>query len=169
MIFVVYLRYGYFSVQLCINYRRITKMKLSKQKALKISLLVTDMFFCILIVFTVALPFMVTWYVETMHRSQSLPATVLVTCYPCVPFAAAALLLLRRLIKAVSEKGIFSEAVTDCLWKITVCCIVISVITLIAGKFYFPFLIVGATFAFLALLVFSFRSILSDDGENLIK
>lgn len=112
---------------------------------------------------------MVTWYVETMHRSQSLPATVLVTCYPCVPFAAAALLLLRRLIKAVSEKGIFSEAVTDCLWKITVCCIAISVITLIAGKFYFPFLIVGATFAFLALLVFSFRSILSDDGENPIK
>lgn len=141
-------------------------MKLSKHNALKISLIVTDVFFCILIVFTVVLPFAVTWYVETMNRSPNMPTTVMLTCYPCVPFAAAALLLLRKLIKTIPEKGISSEESLSRLGKLTLCCIVISVITLIAGNFYFPFLIVGATFAFLALLVFTFKSILSEENAE---
>ena len=39
------------------------------------------------------------------------------------------------------------------------CCFIIAVITLVAGKFYLPFFIVGGTFAFLGLLVYSLRGI----------
>ena len=66
----------------------------SSRKALKLCLILTDIFIGLLIIITVFLPYGISWYVETMHRSQSLPATVMVTCYPCAPFVGIALFML---------------------------------------------------------------------------
>ena len=66
------------------------------KKALKIAYWLTNLFGLALIVCTVALPWLVTWYVEIKGWSQTLPAIIMVTCYPCVPFAAGILLYLRR-------------------------------------------------------------------------
>lgn len=133
---------------------------MDKIKSIKIAIAVTNIFLCILVVFSVALPWMVSWYVETMNRSVSLAATVLVTCYPCAPFAGACLIFLRKLLKGVLKNGLMREENFSLLKKITVCCIIIAVITLIAGKFYLPFLIVSATFTFVALLLFGLRAAL---------
>ncbi|MBR7133493.1 MAG: DUF2975 domain-containing protein [Clostridia bacterium] len=132
---------------------------MENNKALKLCLLLTNIFFGILIVFTVALPFMVTWYVETMRRSASLAATILVTCYPCVPFVAAILVFLKKLLKNAASDRLFSVDSQTYLKRIAVCSIIIAAITFVAGKFYLPFLIVGATFAFLSLLIFSLKNI----------
>ncbi len=102
---------------------------------------------------------MVSWYAEVMQRSTTLATTILVTCYPCAPFAAALLIYLRKLLKNVLAQNIFTDTNISILKKMYICCIIIAVITLIAGNFYMPFLIVGATFAFLALLLFSLKNI----------
>lgn len=128
---------------------------LSVQKSLKLSLMLTDIFMIILIVFTVFLPFGVSWYVEVMHRPQTLPATIMVTCYPCAPFVAVALLSLRKILKNALRGSIFTDANSKHLRNISICCLVISIITLIAGRYYLPFYIVGGTFIFLALIVFA--------------
>ena len=128
-------------------------------KPARISLFLTNIFFCLLIVFTILLPLMVTWYVETMGRSANLPTTILVTCYPCVPFAGTILLSLRRFLKDTISGDLFTPRNIKYLRNISLCCCIISVITLVAGKFYLPFFIVGGTFAFLALLVYSLRGI----------
>lgn len=136
------------------------------KKHIKLSLILTNIFLGILFLFTVTLPFLVTWYAETMQRSSSLATTVMVTCYPCVPFAAALLILLRRLLKNALNDNLISKSSIEYLKNISVCCIIIAVITLIGGKFYLPFLIVGATFAFLSLLLFALKSIFAAETEK---
>jgi len=133
---------------------------MDKIKSIKIAIWVTVVFMFLLGVFIIGLPWMITWYVEKMGRSQSLAATVLITCYPCAPFAAGSLIFLRKLLKNVLEIGLLKEENFKLLKKIMICCIIISAITLVAGKFYMPFLIVSATFIFLALLLFGLRAAL---------
>jgi hypothetical protein len=133
--------------------------------SIKLSIVITNIFFIILVVFSVGLPWMVSWYAEVMNRSASLATTILVTCYPCAPFAAALLIFLKKLLKNTLAGDIFTDKSITVLGKMVICSIIISVITLIAGNFYMPFLIVGATFAFLALLLFSLKGIFTRAKE----
>ena len=135
---------------------------MDKHKSLRIAHIITDLFFVLLIILSICLPLLVTWYVEFKGRSASLFTTILVTCYPCVPFAGASLLFLRRLIKNARKDEIFSPSSIRCLKNISACFIIISVITLVAGRFYLPFYIVGVTFAFLSLLIFAIKAIFMD-------
>ena len=128
-------------------------------KYIKASIILTNIFLVILFLFTVTLPFLVTWYADIMGRSSTLATTVMVTCYPCVPFAATLLWKLRKLLKNALEDNLFSKSSLEHIKKIALCCIVIAVITLLGGNFYLPFLIVGATFSFLSLLLFALRSV----------
>ncbi len=129
---------------------------------IKISIILTNIFLVILFLFTVTLPFLITWYAEVMQRSSTLATTVMVTCYPCVPFAATTLITLRKLLKTALNGSIFSNESVVYLKNIAICCIVIAVITLIGGNFYLPFLIVGATFSFLSLLLYALRGIFAE-------
>ena len=133
---------------------------MNRYKLIKISVLLIDISFLLLGILAVSLPFTVRWYVETMGRSETLATTIFVTCYPCVPFAFGCLLALRRILKATMKRALFSFYSIRQLRNLAVCCIIISVITLIAGKFYLPFLIVGGTFLFLSLICFAFRSVI---------
>lgn len=132
---------------------------LTAKKSLKLSLILTDIFLIVLIAFVIALPFGVSWYVEVMHRSQTLPATIMVTCYPCAPFVAVSLLSIRKILKNLTADIIFDENNVRSLKRITLCCIIIAVITVIAGRYYLPFYIVSGTFMFLALLTYAANSI----------
>lgn len=140
------------------------------KKALKLCLILTDIFICALIIVAILLPLGVSWYVEVMHRSQSLPATIMVTCYPCAPILGIALVQLRKIIKRISADNIFCSDNSLGFKIIAACCLVIAVITLIAGRFYLPFYVVGGTFIFLALVAYTMRAVfltLSDKyGQN---
>ena len=143
---------------------------LSAKKSLHICLILTNIFICLLVIVTIFLPFGVSWYVEIMHRSQKLPATIMVTCYPCAPILGIALIMLRKIIKRISADNIFCADNSMNLKVISVCCLTIAMITLIAGRFYLPFYIVGGTFVFLALVSYTIKAVfltLSEKyGEN---
>ena len=97
-----------------------------------------------------------------MGRSSTLATTVMVTYYPYVPFATTILITLKKLLKTALNGNIFSNESVVYLKNIAICCIVIAVITLIGGNFYLPFLIVGATFSFLSLLLYALRGIFAE-------
>lgn len=139
---------------------------LNVQKSLKLSLVLTDIFMIVLIIFTVFLPFGVSWYVEVMHRPQTLPATIMVTCYPCAPFVAVSLLSLRKILKNAINGSIFTDENSKHLRNISICCLIISIITIIAGRYYLPFYIVGGTFIFLALIVFTANGVFRAVSEQ---
>ena len=131
-----------------------------KIKSIKFSIILTNIFFVLLIVFCLFLPWAVSWYVENMKRQATLAAVVMSTCYPCAPFAGAILIFLKKILNNTLKSGLLIEENMKLLKKITICCIIIAVITVISGKFYMPFLIVSATFTFLGLLVFALRAAL---------
>ena len=143
------------------------------QKSLRLCLILTDIFICTLVIVTLLLPFGVSWYVEVMHRSQSLPATIMVTCYPCAPILGIALIQLRKIIKRITADNIFCPDKSKGCKIIARCCLTTARITLIAGRFYLPFYIVSGTFIFLALVTYTMRAVFltlsekyGDHGSN---
>lgn len=128
--------------------------------------MLTDIFLCLLVLVALSLPFLVTWYVEYTGRLESLATTIMVTCYPCAPFTGLALFYLRKVLKNV-QKGEYSnpENVKN-LKYMSLYCIMVALITLIAGRFYLPFFLVAGTFLFLALLIFVFRNIFINVFKN---
>ena len=138
---------------------------MNNNKSLKSAIILTDVFICILFILVVSLPMLVTWYVEIKGRSPSLPTTILVTCYPCAPFTGLSLLCLRKLLKNALLDEIFSVSSIRCLKYMSIACALIALITLIAGRYYLPFYIVGATFAFISLIAFGFMGVLQNHKE----
>lgn len=139
---------------------------MKKANSIKFSLMLTDIFLCLLVLVALSLPFLVTWYVEYTGRLESLATTIMVTCYPCAPFTGLALFYLRKVLKNV-QKGEYSnpENVKN-LKYMSLCCIMVALITLIAGRFYLPFFLVAGTFLFVALLIFVFRNIFINAFKN---
>lgn len=139
---------------------------MKKANSIKFSLMLTDIFLCLLVLVALSLPFLVTWYVEYTGRLESLATTIMVTCYPCAPFTGLTLFYLRKVLKNV-QKGEYSnpENVKN-LKYMSLCCIMVALITLIAGRFYLPFFLVAGTFLFLALLIFVFRNIFINAFKN---
>ena len=132
---------------------------MKKINLIKLSIILTTIFLAVLIAFAVMLPWLVTWYVQIAGRHESLATTMLVTCYPCAPFTAIVLLTLRKLLKNIDQKILNKDQNLKLLKYMAISCVIISAITLIAGRHYLPFYIVAATFLFLALIIFAFRSI----------
>lgn len=132
---------------------------MKKLDTIKFSIILTTVFLVVLIIFAVMLPWLVTWYVQLAQRHESLATTMTVTCYPCAPFTAVVLLSLRKLLKNIQQKNLDKVQNSKLLKYMSISCLIISVITLIAGRYYLPFYIVAATFMFLSLIIFAFKSI----------
>lgn len=122
------------------------------KKAAKATLIITYVFAALLIVLTFSLPYGITWYVETKGRSADLAAVVMLTCYPCVPFAAVALFCLQRFLKSMLSDSIFEGNGIKDLFRISVCCFFAGIIMIVAGIFYMPFYIAGGAALFGALI-----------------
>ncbi len=132
---------------------------MKKINTIKFSIFLTDIFLIVLVAVAFFLPFLVTWYVEYAGRLESLATTIMVTCYPCAPFTGLTLFYLRKVLKNIEKGDASSPDNKKHLKYMSLCCVIIAVITLIAGGFYLPFFLVAGTFLFLALLIFVFRNI----------
>lgn len=115
------------------------------QRCAKFTLFAVYLFMLILVVMAVALPWLVIWYVETKGRPSDLATVVMVTCYPCAPFAAWALISARRLLKNIINGNVFSDKNATLLRHICLCCLFAGFIMLVAGFFYMPFYIAGGS------------------------
>lgn len=139
----------------------------------KIALIIVYIFIFALLFFTVALPFGARWYVEVKDRSSELAAVLMLTCYPCVPFAFYALFSLRRLMSNFIRGDFFNESNFKSMKVVGICCAVSGMVMLIAGFFYMPFFISGAAAQFCALVSLTFYGILlavcpkCEETENL--
>lgn len=136
------------------------------KRSAKLTLIITYVFAVLLIVAVIFLPTLVTWYVETKHRPQDLGATVMLTCYPCVPFATVALVSVIKLLKNILKDTIITAQNVKMLNRISICCFCASVILLIAGVFYMPFYIVGAAAATCGMIVRVMKNILQSIYEK---
>ena len=139
---------------------------MKKINLIKTSIILTTVFIILIFIVAILLPMLVTWYVEKTHRMESLATTIMVTCYPCAPFTMLSLWYLRKVLKNILNKEFLSENNIKYLKYMSISCIMVSLITVIAGRYYLPFFIVAATFLFLSLIIFVFRNILIELKKN---
>ena len=140
---------------------------MKKINLIKCSIILTTIFMILIFILAVVLPMLVTWYVERTQRLENLATTIMVTCYPCAPFTILSLWYLRKVLNNIVNKDFLSNDSIKCLKYMSICCIMISVITIIAGRYYLPFFIVAATFLFLSMIIFVFRNILIELQKNI--
>ena len=111
-----------------------------------ISLGIVHTLFAALLFLLFALPDLVSWYISLQNRSLNLATVVMLTFYPCLPFAFYSLTSCRNLLKRFLKGDILTKKNVTSLTHIVYCLGVIALITLVAGFFYMPFFIAaGAT------------------------
>lgn len=123
------------------------------RKSAKLSLFVTYVFMVALLLCVIFLPMVVTWYVEIKGRDQSLPTTIMLTCYPLAPFAAVTLFSLRRLLINLLSGLVIGEQNIKMLKRISICCLCAGLIMIFVGHLYMPFYIAGIAAAACSLIV----------------
>ncbi len=123
------------------------------RKSAKLSLFVTHIFMILLLLCIIFLPMLVTWYVEVKGRDQTLPTTIMLTCYPLAPFAAIALFSIRRLLLNILDGLVLGDQNIKMLKRISICLICAGVIMLCVGHRYMPFYISGIAAAACSLIV----------------
>lgn len=129
----------------------------SYKRTAKVCLIITYILMAVLLALVVALPYLVTWYVETRSRNEYLGTVVMLTCYPCVPFAATALLSLRKFLSNITKDKIAVKENARLLLRLVICCGAAGVIMMIAGIFYMPFFIAGGAALVCSLVVETMR------------
>lgn len=138
----------------------------NSKKSVKLSIILTDIFILLLIVGAVCLPWMVRWYVEFKHREASLPTTIMLTCYPCAPFAGAVLITLRKILKTVQNGTVFSLKNCERFKRMSICCYIVAVAMLVAGSFYLPFYVSAICTAFIGLIFRIIKNIIEANIEK---
>ncbi len=136
------------------------------KNSLKLSFVIINISIVLLFALAVILPWLVTWYVEVRQKDAGLPAVVMLTCYPCLPFAAIALFSLRKLLKNMLGGLVFGDQNIAALKKVCVCCLCDAVITLVAGYFYMPFYVVSIAAAGCALIVKTIKDVFAAELQS---
>lgn len=136
------------------------------KKSVKLSLILVNIFLLLLIVGIIALPTLVTWYVEYKGREASLPTTIMLTCYPCVPFAAVALWYLRKVLINVKKEMPFCKSNAVYLGRISFCAFAITAIMLFSGRYYLPFYVCAICAAFIGLLIRIFKNVIESASSS---
>lgn len=139
---------------------------LKLQKSLKLSFIIINISIVILFALAIFLPSLVTWFVEIKHKNPGLPLVVMLTCYPSLPFAIAALFCLRSFLKNCLNNLIFCEKNVFYLRVVTVSCLCGAAITLIAGFYYLPFFVVSISASGCALIVKVVKDIIDSKIER---
>ncbi len=132
----------------------------NRKRSVMLSIVVCFIFVGIL---TAAL-FLGPWFVKTwftVYRgwaengdAMRYMATLFAACfYPCAVFAYITLYSLIKLLFNIKKDEIFINANVKYLRRISWCCFVVALITLVGGVFYVPFLFVAVAAAFVGLML----------------
>ncbi len=138
----------------------------SFKNSAKFTLIVIDISILILFALAIALPWLITWYVEIRNKDQGLPVVVMLTCYPSFPFAAASLFSLRGILKNVLNGLIFGDKNLKFMRVICLCCLGGSIITFVAGFYYMPFFVISIASAGCSLIVKVIKDIFNAELDS---
>ena len=142
----------------------------------KLTYIIIHIFILALFVLMAILPFGIQWYAEVKGRSAELATVVMLTCYPCSPFAVYTLFALRKFIGNIMKDDFFNKSNFTYLKGVAICCLAAGVIMLVAGIFYMPFYIGGAAAVFCSLITMICKNILlavkpqeEDDKKEIVE
>lgn len=124
----------------------------NNNKSLSLSILSVRLFFIVWIIFCVGGYPITQMYVEFVnHPELFLP--ILITLYACLGLSIFTLYYLHQLLVNIKKDIVFEDVNVRALRIISWLCMAIGVVTCISAFFYIQFLLVSASFAFIALIV----------------
>ena len=108
------------------------------------------------------------WF--TVYRGwneQSVPMDRMLTLfkacfYPCAALAYVTLYSLIRLLLNIKKDNIFITPNVRYLRRISWCCLIVSVITFVAGVFYLPYLFVAVAAGFVGLMLHVVKNVMEN-------
>lgn len=98
-------------------------------------------------------PWICRWYVGLRGMSGEIYTAILAAFYCCTIPAAVALLSLLTLVRNIYRADAFSRRNSVLMSLISYCCLLVALITAVAGYWYLPMLLVTAAMGFLFLIV----------------
>lgn len=137
----------------------------NKNKSLLLSIIVTAGVLVIITVLTIAMPWLLQLYIKLLNRIYTPTTVVLTTFYCCVPFGYIVFGTLLKLLLNIRSNNVFTKQNTTLLRAIAWSCFAISLICIIGGLWYMPFIIVGCAVFFIAVIIKVIRSILTYGNE----
>lgn len=144
----------------------------SSEKSVKVSIAVCIFLFVVLGVLVFLAPFLFELYL-TAYRGFApegealamLKKVFMLVFYPCGVFAAVILSSLLSLLHNIKSGDIFTLKNVRYLRTVSLCCFAISVITLVGGFFYMPFLVVAFAGAFVGLMLRVLKNVMQTASE----
>lgn len=136
-----------------------------------LSLTLVYIFGALLIVLAFTAPLLVRTYIELTARPETMFLPVTTAFYVIFPLAAATLVALARLLRRILRGEVFVSANVAALRLISYLLYAATLVFLVAGFFYGPFLILTAAAAFIATVVrvvkncFDAAVLLKDENE----
>ena len=124
-----------------------------KNKAVKLSLAAVAVFFAAAVALSIAMPWLLDWYVQYRRLRETGRIALQVAFYGCLPFALTALLCLWKLLRNIQQEKVFLEANSRLIAVVSWCCAAVAAVTLGACRWYPPLGFITVSMAFLFLIV----------------
>ncbi len=130
-------------------------MNPSKQGALRLSQACLIVFALLLVYLDLRAYWIVRWFLGVSHGHGGLRDGILFmsTIYSCSVFAWIAVVVLWRLLRLVARSEAFSHASVRCLRTTSLCCFIVSVLTLLSALYYLPMALLALCAGFMGAIV----------------
>ena len=124
-----------------------------QNKAVKFSLAAVWFFLIAAVGLAIAMPWLVRWYTDLRHVRDSGRIAILAAYYGCLPFALAALVCLRKLLRNIRDEKAFLPENSRLMAVVSWCCAAVAAVTLACCRWYPPLGFVTVSMAFIFLIV----------------
>ncbi|MBQ1215684.1 MAG: DUF2975 domain-containing protein [Firmicutes bacterium] len=128
-------------------------MKWNSDKSVKLSVWCTRLALLLAILCAIFSPHIVNWYISVSGKAEWLAEPILISLLACCVPALGALLWLHKLLSNIAKDQVFTDENVFLLRRISWCCFLAALITIIAARFYLVFGVIGIAAAFMGLIL----------------
>lgn len=122
-------------------------------KSVILSSIVTKVAFVLVIAAALAMPKLISTYVEYTGKNTEIVISLLLTIYACAVPGLFSLFCLDRLLANIRREEVFTENNVKLLRALSWCSFIVSVILFVSGFYYILFVIMAVCAAFLGLIL----------------
>ncbi len=128
-------------------------MKWNSDRSLTLSIWCTRLAMIMGITCAVFSPRIVNWYIDVSGKPEWLAEPILIALLACCVPAMGALIWLHKLLTNIRIEDVFTDENVGLLRRISWCCFLAALITLVSARFYLVFGLISIAAAFMGLIL----------------
>ena len=128
-------------------------MKWNSDRSVTLSIWCTRLAMALGILCAVFSPRIVNWYIQVSGKADWRAEPILIALLACCVPAMGALIWLHKLLTNIKNEQVFTDENISLLRRISWCCFLAALITLISARFYLVFGLISIAAAFMGLIL----------------